>query len=139
MSRGISQFYPKSDYSKVRDWNKVQGFGSATDDSVQIRRDLNHRYVTIENSSPNPVGIGITTYYCGENPKLDFVLKGGQIINLAINTIDGPMQFIHFVDIKTGKPTGSPTSFRTDSNQFVLRQGMSGWFVQTYYRPVYRA
>ena len=88
MSRGISQFYPKSDYSKVRDWNKVQGFGSATDDSVQIRRDQNHRNVTIENSSPNPVGIGITTYYCGDDPKLDFVLKGGQIKHLAINTID---------------------------------------------------
>lgn len=137
---GISQFYPKNRYSKVRDWNKLQGMSNPSDEIVQIRRDLNHRYVTLENSSPSPVGIAITTFWCGEQiPKLNFVVKGGEIKHLGINTIDGPIQFIHFVDIETGEPTGSPTSFRTDSNQFVLREGTSGWFVQSFFRPSFRA
>lgn len=136
---GISQFYPENEYSKVRDWNKLQGMSDPSDEIVQIRRDLNHRYVTIENSSSNPVGIAITTYYCGDTPKMNFVIKGGEIKNLGINTVDGPMQFIHFISPDTKKVVGSPTSFRTDANQFVLRQGMSGWFVQAFYRATYRS
>lgn len=137
---GISQFYAKNEYNKIRDWNKLQGMTDPSDEIIQIRRDLNHRYVSLENSSPNPVGIAITTYYCSkETPKLNFVIKGGEIKHLAINTIDGPMQFIHFINIDTGKSIGSPTSFRTDANQFVLRQGMSGWFVQAFYRAGFRS
>jgi hypothetical protein len=139
-SHGISQFYSQNKYSKVRDWNKLQGFSHPSDEIIQIRRDLNHRYVSIENSSTNPVGIAITTFYCSDiTPKIDFVMKGGEIRHVGINTIDGPMQFIHFLDIKTGKPVGSPTSFRTDSNSFVLREGTSGWFTQTFYSSSFRS
>lgn len=128
-------------YNGIYDWLKLQGMSSAQDSSIQIRRDINTRYVTLENSGDKTVGIAITLFYCSnQTPKIQFYIQGGEIKHLGINTIDGPMQFIHIFDPQTNKPIGSPTSFRTDSNCFVIRMGDIGkYWIQSFKRAVYSA
>jgi hypothetical protein len=133
---------PKYADNIVRDWNKLQGFTSPTDTHIQIKRDLNSRYVTLENSSERPIGIAITTFYGdvspGVTPKLQFILQGGEVKNIGINPIGSPMQYIHILDPNNGKRVGACTSFRTDSNQFVLRDGLNAWFIQPFQRTAFR-
>ena len=58
----------------VRDYNKAQGTVNPTDLSYQIIRDINLRYITVQNSSLNPAGISITPYISGPTPKILFTL-----------------------------------------------------------------
>lgn len=133
------QIYKVSTLNNIKHWDKLQGYTHASDEYIQIRRDLNHRYVTIENSGVNPIGIAITTYWCGDLPKVQFVINPNEIKNIGINAIGEVMQFIHLLNPITGEPVGSPTSFNTRSNQFVLREGLQKWYVQFFYRALYSA
>jgi len=130
---------PKNYHNLVRDWSKSQGFTSAQDDNIQRRRDLDVRYITIENSSVRPVGIAITAYYSGPLPKRQFIVEGGEIKNLGINLPGDNMQFIWMVDPETSKPVGTPYPTHTNINSFVLRDGINKWFVQGFHRPSYAA
>ena len=131
---------PSQAYSIVRDWNKLQGMTHVSDEHIQIRRDLDARHVSIENSGERAVGVAIATYIdFSPIPKLQMILKPGEIKDVGINTIGGPMQYIHILDPTTQKHLGYPTSFRTDSNQFVLRDGLNSWFVQAFKKPGYVA
>lgn len=121
-------------YNIVRDYNKLQGTTHPSDLSYQILRDYNNRYVTVENSSTRPIGIAITPYPSGPVPPILFVLQGGEIKHLGINTRGGPMQYIWMLDVQTNKLAGEPAPFRTNGNQFVLRDGINKWFVQVYRR-----
>jgi hypothetical protein len=120
-------------FSVCRDWNMAQGFSNPADETVMIRRDLNIRKVSVENSSPDQgVGCAVTTYYEGPLPKIQFRLSPGEVKYIGINSIGSPMQFLWYVDLKSGKPLGTPIAFRTDCNQFVLRQGLQKWFCHTF-------
>ena len=122
------------------DWNKIQGYTHATDSHVQPRRDLNTRYITIENSSERPVSFAITTYCCeGPLPVKQYTLVGGQIISVGINPPGEAQQYIYIIDPVTGAKIGLQTALRTDCNSFVLRDGLQGWFVQFFKRAEYRA
>lgn len=135
----MENYNPRYAYNIIRDWNQLQGTTHPSDEYVQIRRDLNARYITIENSGERWVGIAITTYWCGELPKLQFILGPGEIKHLGINTHGGPMQFIHMLDPETQLSVGTPTAINTRANSFVIRDGIQKMFIQFYYRPVYTA
>lgn len=130
----MEYYYPKNAYNIIRDWNKLQGMTHPSDEHIQIRRDVNSRYITIENSGERIVGVAITTYWCGETPKIQFILGPGEIKHLGINSYGGPMQFIHLLNSDTGDVIGTPTSLNTRSNQFVIRDGLQKLFIQTFYR-----
>jgi len=127
--------------NQVRDYNVSQGTTHPSDLTHQILRDYNIRYVTVENSSPNnPVGVAITaSKSVFQTPPISFSLAPGEIRHIGINSIGSPMQFIHILSLETGKHIGDPFAFRTDSNQFVLRDGINKWHVQPFKRPSYRA
>jgi len=129
---------PKN-YNIVRDYNKLQGTTHPSDLAYQIIRDYHNRYVTVENSSPRPIGVGITSYCTGPVPPILFTLAGGEIRHLAINTRGGPMQYMWILDLQTKKSVSNSYPFRTDGNQFVLRDGLNKWFVQTFKRASYSA
>ncbi len=129
---------PAKACSIIRDWNKLQAFTHCSDEHIQIRRDINTRRVSIENSSQRPVGVAITTYYGDPLPKIGFILEGGEIKAVGINSIGSPMQFINLLDPVTGLRVGSPTSFRTDCNTFVLRDGENSWWVQAFQTTAFR-
>jgi hypothetical protein len=127
--------------SVTRDYNVVQGVSHPSDLSTQVIRNYNVRYVTVENSSPhNPIGISIAnSFEMTPIPPIKFSLAPGEIRHLAINTIGGQMQYIHIIDLNSKKHVGDPYAFRTDSNQFVLRDGINKWFVTPYKRASYNA
>ena len=126
-------------YSITRDWNKLQGTSHASDLTTQIIRDYNSRYITIENSSPRPIGVAITPYISGPTPPILFTLAGGEIKHLGINSQGGPAQSIWMLDVQTHKPVGNPTVLRRDANSFVLRDALSKWYVHFFKRASYAA
>lgn len=122
----------------VRDWNKLQGYSSSEDNSIQPLRDLNTRYITIENSATVPVAVALAVYAFGAVPKAQMILNAGEIKNLGVNTRgDLPLQFIHILDPINGKPLGAPNELRSTSNSYVLRNATTKWYVQYFYRPSY--
>ena len=126
-------YSPERAFNISRDWNQSQGFSNPADETVMMRRDLDIRKVSVENSSPDRgIGCAITTYYEGPLPKFQFRLEPGDVKYIGINTIGSPMQFLWYMDLQSGKPLGSPSPFRTDCNQFVLRQGLNRWFVHAF-------
>lgn len=140
ISQGIYMdwYKPKYAYNIVRDFNKDQGTTNPSDLNIQMWRDLNVRYITVENSSERPVSVAIATYLCGgPTPVPQMTLGPGEIRHVAINDTTGPAQFIHIIDPETRKAVGSPTVLRTDANQFVLRDGINKWFVTPFRRSRY--
>jgi hypothetical protein len=135
----MDYFNPKYALNITRDWSQLQGFTHPTDDHIQIHRDLNARYITIENSGKRPVGIAITTYFCGPKPKMQFVMHDGEIKHLGINPQGSAMQFIFMFDPISVEYIGSPTAFRTDANSFVIREGLNGMWIDFYFRSSYAA
>lgn len=125
--------YLSATYNVVRDWNKLQGFTNSTDSHIQIVRDYHHRKVSVQNSGLRPVGLAITTYYSGPKPELQYVLKPGEDLALAINSYGEQMQFMHLLDPKTKEYVGHPSPFRSKSNMFVLRDGLNQWWVDTFH------
>ena len=123
-------YSPERAINIARDWNMAQGFSNPADETAMIRRDIDLRKVSIENSSPDrSVGCAITTYYEGPHPKIQFRLGPGEIKYVGINSFGSSMQFLWYMDIESKTRLGSPVAFRTDSNQYVLRQGLQKWYV----------
>lgn len=129
---------PSTACNIVRDWDKAQGFTHPTDEHIQIRRDINIRRVSLENSSLRPIGIGITSYFGDPLPKAQFYLAPGEVRSIGINSIGSPMQYINLLDPGNGKLVGEPAPFRTDANTFVLRDGENKWWVQAFQTTAFR-
>jgi len=123
----------------IRDYDKTQGTTHPSDLAYQILRDYHVRYITIQNSSTRPIGVAITTYISGPTPEVLFSLSGGEIKHLGINSHGGPPQFIWILDLQTGLSVSSPTALKSDSNAFVLRDGINKWWVNFYSFPSYAA
>jgi len=135
----MDRLYQSSGAGICRDWRMAQGFTDVSDEITCLRRDIDIRHVAIENSSPdNAIGVGVTVYYEGPIPKPNFRLIPGERKDIGINSIGEPMQYLWILDLKSGKPVGPPTAFRTDCNQFVLRQGLQKWFVHTFQTAGYK-
>jgi hypothetical protein len=128
----------KNPYSIARDWNKLQGYTHPSDEHIHIRRDVDTRRVSVENSSRRPISIAVVPYPGGPIPPPLHTLQGGEIINVGVNPVDGPMQYLHILDPISHRPVGVATPFRTDSNSFVLRDGLQKWFVQAFQSTGYR-
>lgn len=125
-------------YNIVRSWNMIQGMTSPTDAHVQILRDINYRYVSIENSALRPISFAITTYSSGPTPKIQYTLKAGEIKAVAINSFGESMQYLWVLSLK-GEPVGNSYPFRTDSNTFVIRDGVNKFWVDPFHFPSFRA
>jgi len=121
----------------VRDYDKSQGTTHPADLSYQIIRDYNIRYITVENSSPRPVGYAITNYLSGPIPDITRIIDGGEIHHLGINSHGSTPQHIWLLDPNTKKPVGTPTCIRSNSNQLVLRDGVNKWFIHFFKRASY--
>lgn len=127
--------------SQTLDYNIAQGVSNPSDLAPQIIRDINLRYVTIENSSvDNAIGIAIAnSYEMNPRPPIKFSLSPGEIRHIGVNTIGEQMQYIHMIDLVTKNHVGDPYALRTDANQFVLRDGINKWWVSPFHRPSYHA
>ena len=126
-------------YNITRSWNKAQGMTSPTDQAYQIPRDIGLRHVSIENSSVRPISIAITSYISGPVPPILTTLYASEIKDIGINSHSGPPQFLWLLDPYSGKIVGEPVIIRSNSNQFVLRDGVNKWWVHFFSRPPYAA
>jgi len=119
-----------------------QGIRHPGDLGQQIRRDINVRYISLNNSSRRPIGVAINNYMCpmdGEGPvDILFIMQGGETRHLSINPIGGPAQFITLLDPSTKRVVGGPDILSTPSNSFVLRDGLNKWYVQKFYQATIR-
>jgi len=130
----------------TRDWNQVQGTTGVEDDLWKIRNDINVRHISIENSSPNrSIGVAIQTYYIldlNEVPKIQFVLKPGEIRDIAINSHGSPLQYIYLLNPESGKNygkmVGTPSPIQTDGQEYVIRDGVNLWWTQKFKKLSYR-
>lgn len=122
-------------YNIVRDYNKAQGVYHPSDLSTQILRDYHIRYMSVQNSSPRPIGIAITNYADGPIPPIRFSLAGGEIKHIGINSRGGPSQTVWIIDLQTEKPVGTPHTIRSNQNAIVLRDGINKWWVDSFYFP----
>lgn len=130
---------PKPPENSVLDYNQLQGTNNPTDLTHQILRDVNYRYITVQNSSYRPIGVGITTYSDGTVPGIRFIAEPGMVRHLGINSQGGPAQFLWPLDPETGRQVGTSNVLSRDANDFVLRDGINGWNLQNFIRPSYRA
>jgi len=132
-----SQVYAENDSRRniVKDYNKHQGVYHPTDHG--IRRSLDVRRVSIENSSDRSIGISINR--SGEESEINFVLAGGETKFVGINTVGEGSQFIILYHPVTNKRVSFPTLLSTESNAFVLRDGINNWFVQKFHYAVFNA
>lgn len=128
-------------YNNVLEYNVLQGVSHPSDLSNQILRDINYRYITVENSSPTmTVGAAITTSYQTHRvPPIAFYLKPGEIRHLGINPPGSTLQSLHLINPKNKEWLGDPYPLRTDANQFVIRHGINKFFIDPFKRPSYRA
>lgn len=123
----------------VYDWNQLQGVYNAADLHLQQIRDIDHRHVSIENSSPYPVGVAITTYMYGETPAVRWVSPPGDVRHVGINAQGDTTQYMWVLHPETGARLGPPQVLDRQSNQFVIRYGLNTVWVQKYQRPSYSA
>lgn len=125
----------------VLDYNKLQGTTHPSDLMNRPPRDINFRYITIQNSSYRPIGIAITNrgfeFYYEPAPEIRFVLKGREIRHVGINNQGGPDQFLWMIDPESKKPVGNPRILDRYTNDFVLRDGGNMWYVDRFRRPSY--
>ncbi len=119
----------------VRDYNKAQGVTHPTDLSIQIIRDYNIRYITVQNSATRPMSYAITTYDSGPVPDVLETLNPGEIKNLGINTHGGPPQYIWLLDEKTKRPVGAPDCIRSNAQDLVIRDGLNKAWIHFFSRP----
>jgi hypothetical protein len=121
-------------YNTVRDYNITQGVTHPSDLTTQIIRDYNIRYITVQNSSEHtPVGIAVTnSFYMDPVPPIKFSLAPGEVRHLGVNTIGEQMQYIHILNLRNGKYLGDPSPLVSNANDFVLREGINKWFIQTF-------
>lgn len=129
-----------SNINIVKDWNKVQGYTDATDEHQLIRRNINYRYVSIENATKANIGFSIEkSMTVKSQPR--FVLPPKGIKDLAVNeynnTYDYGIQYIRLFD--GDREIGHPCPLTTDANEFVIRESKGHAFVHKYHRPVYRS
>ena len=132
-------FFGHRQRNAVYDWNRLQGVHNGADLHHQILRDIDHRHITIENSSEHNVGIAITTYMFGDTPAVHFVSPPGDVRHIGINSHGDTTQYMWVLHPVTGKKLGPPQVLDRMSNEFVVRYGMNVVFVQKYYRPSYSA
>ena len=127
----------QSNHNILRDYARLQGMSHPADSAYQILRDYHIRYITIENSGMSPVGVAITSYYDGETPPITFSLCGGEIKHLGVNSHGSNPQFIWLLDLKTGERVGAQTIIKSNSNQYVIRDGLNKKWIQTFHRVGY--
>lgn len=65
-------------------------------------------------------------------PGVSFTIKPGESRFLGINPYEGPLQYLHILDPATDQPIGIPIETRHNTQIYVLRRGIQGWFFQPF-------
>ncbi len=117
----------------VRDYNMLQGTYHPSDLAYMVIRDINVRYIIVENdSSTKNIGIAITTMSDGPVPSIQKILQPKEAVHLGINPPEQNQQYLWLLDPYTKLPVGHASVLLHNTNQFVIRQGTNKWWVSKY-------
>lgn len=114
----------------VKKWSHYQGY--YYDTSVQTRRYLDVRRVTLQNSGGTAVVAAFWTEPKDRASTITILLRPRQVVTLGINLRDEPTQFIDLIDPVTRGVIGITREIPSDATDLVLREGHNGWWVQTF-------
>lgn len=89
--------------------------------------------------TPIPRGMDYEKLNASEYPGTTFLIYPDESRFLGLNPYDGPIQFMHILDPHTGNPVGNPIELRHNAQNFVLREGIQGWFFQPFQSTGYRS
>jgi hypothetical protein len=126
-------------YNGVFDYNKLQGTYSATDLINRIPRDINHRYITVENPTDKIFACAITTDPNTTPAKPDFLIGYNAVIELGINDSGSSSPQYLWVLNRRGHPMGPPSILEKTANSFVIRDGLNLVYIQRFRNSGYKA
>ena len=118
----------------VKDYNLLQGTYNPAELINQPPRDINTRYIRVENGSAKKMaGIAITTnWYLNVIPPIQRILYPQEILHLGVNLPEMEQQFLWILHPETKMPIGGPTPLSHNANSFILREGVNKWNVDKF-------
>jgi len=124
--------------NRVKDYRTLEN--QQDPGQVSLRQNINSKHVRIENNSKNDVLVGIDIHRNPHNqPKPKFLLRGGEVRDLAVNMPGEILQYIWLYDSRTGKILNDPHAMQNHMNQFVVIEGTNRWWIMDFQHKGYRA
>lgn len=137
MTKWCDPFYPYYDVNTVKDYRTLEN--QQDPGQVSIRQNVNSRHVRIENNSKKDVLIGINLYRLFDyRPKPQFLLRGGEVRDLAIAMPGERIQYMWTYDPASMRTIGDPHPLRWNINTFVINEGQNRFWVMDFYHKGYR-
>lgn len=107
--------------------------------AVSLMQNVNTRHIRIENNSSYPLLIGINlTRDWTERPSPQFLLRGGEARDLAVNMPGQNTQFMWIYSPITNKVVADPHPLRWNINQYVIMEGQNRFWTMDFYHKGYR-
>ena len=136
-SKACDPPYPYFDFNTVKDYRTLEN--QQDPGQVSIRQNVSTRHVRVENNSKKDILIGINIHQDFLfRPKPQFLLRGGEVRDLAINIPGERQQFLWSYSPITGKVLGDPHPMRWNINTFVINEGSNRFSVMDFYHKGYR-
>jgi hypothetical protein len=133
----VKDYKSISTLNQVYNTNKLNGVYHSSNNNWQIRRNINTRPITIENSSDVPVSFAITLYLTGPTPAPMYTLLPSEVFHISVNSSEAPTQILWLLDSMTGDSVGMPTALDRTVNSFVVRGGLNNFHIQRFHRIGY--
>ena len=84
------------------------------------------------NDPRQPIGQNYVRPNGDQFPGVSFTLAPGEARFIGLNPYDGPMQYFHILDPDTGEAIGQQIEARHNACNYVLREGLQGWFFHAF-------
>ncbi len=130
--------YPYIDTNTVKDYRVLENHRDPG--QVRLRQNINTKHARVENNSTKDVWVGIDiTRNPNHPPPPRFLLKGGEVRDLAVNMPGERLQYLWLYDPVTKQVLNDPHPMHNHMNMFVVLEGMNRWWIMDYKHRGYRA
>ena len=97
---------------------------------VSLRQNVSTKHVRVENNTSYNILIGIGINRCYKmKPEPQFLLRGGEVRDLAINLPSDVQQYIWTYSPETGRVLGDPHPMKWYINTFVINSGDNRFWI----------
>jgi len=136
--RLCNPFFPYYNNNIVKDYRVLEN--EQDPGNVSLRQNINVKHARLENNSSKDVLVGIDiTRNPYEAPLPKFLLRGGEVRDLAVNMPGERMQYIWLYDPLTKRRLNEPHPMLYHINTFVINEGLNLWWIMDFghngYRP----
>lgn len=128
---------PFPNFNIVKDYRVLEN--QQDPGQVAIRQNVNTKHIRIENNSKKDLLVGLNLYHdFPHRPKPQFLLRGGEVRDLAINMPGEAQQFLWYYSPDTLRVLGDPHPLRWNINTFAINEGQNRFWVMDFYHKGYR-